>query len=219
MEEPYASCLKITEDFAARPSGQLFRFPINPELDGLPDYYQYVNDPQDLSTIAGRLRDHRYSSVDKWYKDMCQVWQNAILYNGSASVIAIVARYNAELFEKECRKIGKIQRKEWNNLIKKYYEKINRTMQSAPPLFKPFYANKDFLNVTSPDDLKRIAEDATKTFTTRDDIIQVIQLLNIYNVNVDTKKEELSYDVNKLPESALKAIVTLSNRKHHKKSR
>lgn len=51
----------------------------------VPDYYNIVNHPMDLSTIRDNLRQKKYQSREEFLSDISQIVENSKLYNGKCT--------------------------------------------------------------------------------------------------------------------------------------
>lgn len=59
-----------------------FRQPVDPEMDGCPDYLSRIAKPMDYGTIKQRIESKYYSSVADVMEDVRQVTRNCVQYNG-----------------------------------------------------------------------------------------------------------------------------------------
>lgn len=55
---------------------------VNFNFQQVPDYYNIVNHPMDLSTIRDNLRQKKYQSREEFLSDISQIVENSRLYNG-----------------------------------------------------------------------------------------------------------------------------------------
>ncbi|KAK7072813.1 Transcription initiation factor TFIID subunit 1 [Halocaridina rubra] len=74
---------------------QPFLFPVN--IKQVPDYYNIVNHPMDLSTIRDNLRQKKYQSREEFLSDISLIVENSKLYNGSKSTLTVTAQKMLEL--------------------------------------------------------------------------------------------------------------------------
>jgi hypothetical protein len=56
-------------------------------LQRYPEYYNVIKEPIDLKTIAMRIQDNQYRSLDHLEKDMLLMCKNARTFNEPGSVI------------------------------------------------------------------------------------------------------------------------------------
>ncbi|KAH6607542.1 Bromodomain containing protein [Trichoderma cornu-damae] len=57
-----------------------FREPVNPTLDGVPDYLSKIKNPMDLSTIKRKLDQQQYETEEDFLADMRQIFDNCFMY-------------------------------------------------------------------------------------------------------------------------------------------
>ncbi|TPX70705.1 hypothetical protein SpCBS45565_g01562 [Spizellomyces sp. 'palustris'] len=57
----------------------LFAEPVTPEL--APDYYVFITNPMDFSTMMQKLENHEYKNVGSFETDVELIWQNCMTYN------------------------------------------------------------------------------------------------------------------------------------------
>jgi hypothetical protein len=84
-------CRQITEKFQKCHLSWPFHEPVDPQRDGIPDYFTYVKDPMDLGTISQKLDSGSYTSAAQWKADLMQVWKNAKLYNPKGTIMNLLA--------------------------------------------------------------------------------------------------------------------------------
>ena len=86
-------------------AGWPFLKPVDPEALELPDYFDIIEDPMDLSTIQNRLnkpkRQGGYSSAQRFVEDMRLVFQNALTYNDEGDPVWQAAKTMEAFFEQE----------------------------------------------------------------------------------------------------------------------
>ncbi|KHN98070.1 Bromodomain protein [Metarhizium album ARSEF 1941] len=57
-----------------------FRDPVEPAEDGVPDYFDKVKRPMDLTTIKAKMDRHEYASDEDFVGDMRQIFENCYTY-------------------------------------------------------------------------------------------------------------------------------------------
>lgn len=93
---------KILDD----PYGWLFRDPVDPIELGIPDYFDIIKNPMDLSLVQKRLRDGYYKTFDSVKSDVNLVFENAIQYNGDESDVGTMAVKLLGTFTSDCRSLN-----------------------------------------------------------------------------------------------------------------
>ncbi|KAG1446673.1 hypothetical protein G6F46_009442 [Rhizopus delemar] len=77
-----------------------FLDPVDPIRLNIPDYFQVIKQPMDLSTVDQKLQKNQYKSVNAFVADVRLIFQNCMQYNGTDSTIAVLCRNLKAAFEK-----------------------------------------------------------------------------------------------------------------------
>ncbi|CAG8709511.1 16306_t:CDS:2, partial [Racocetra fulgida] len=80
----YVVMKEILNRLKSHPSSLPFHEPVNG--DDVPDYYDIIKDPMDLSTVLKRIENNRYRSLLEFATDMQKIWNNAKIYNKSDTI-------------------------------------------------------------------------------------------------------------------------------------
>ncbi|CDQ86744.1 unnamed protein product [Oncorhynchus mykiss] len=83
------------------PESLPFRQPVDPHLLGIPDYFDIVKTPMDLSTIKRKLDTGQYQEPWQYVDDIWVMLNNAWLYNRKTSRVYKYCSKLAEVFEAE----------------------------------------------------------------------------------------------------------------------
>lgn len=75
----------IDKLFRQEPESMPFRQPVDPAILGIPDYFEIVKRPMDLSTIRKNLDSGKYSDPWEYVEDVWLMFDNAWLYNRKTS--------------------------------------------------------------------------------------------------------------------------------------
>ncbi|XP_065159068.1 CREB-binding protein isoform X2 [Atheta coriaria] len=78
-----------------------FRQPVDPLSLGIPDYFEIVRQPMDLSTIKRKLDVGQYTDPWEYVDDVWLMFDNAWLYNRKTSKVFRYCTKLSEVFEKE----------------------------------------------------------------------------------------------------------------------
>ena len=100
-------CLPIIEKLMIDKYGWVFRDPVDPVELGIPDYFNVVKEPMDLSLVKKKLEDGIYNDLDTFSKETKLIFENAILYNGEESDVGQMARSLISMFLEEFNPIMK----------------------------------------------------------------------------------------------------------------
>lgn len=71
--------------FRQDPESIPFRQPVDPQTLGIPDYFEIVKRPMDLSTIKRKLDIGQYTDPWEYVDDVWLMFDNAWLYNRKTS--------------------------------------------------------------------------------------------------------------------------------------
>ncbi|XP_024140259.1 histone acetyltransferase p300 isoform X2 [Oryzias melastigma] len=83
------------------PESLPFRMPVDPQLLCIPDYFDIVKNPMDLSTIKRKLDTGQYQDPWQYVDDIWLMFNNAWLYNRKTSRVYKYCSKLAEVFEQE----------------------------------------------------------------------------------------------------------------------
>ena len=78
-----------------------FRQPVDPVLLNIPDYFDIVKHPMDLSTIKSKLDHGQYQDPWQYVDDIYLMFDNARLYNREKSPVGKYCKKLNEIFEQE----------------------------------------------------------------------------------------------------------------------
>jgi len=84
LKEPvdfYRRCEYILNRLKGHRFGFPFLEPVDPEVLGIPDYFQVIKEPMDFSKVEKRLRSGFYKALTDFENDIKKIWENAITYN------------------------------------------------------------------------------------------------------------------------------------------
>jgi len=96
-------CLPIIQKLIDDPYGWVFRDPVDPlELD-IPDYFDVIKEPMELSRIKKRLENGVYKNISTFERETKLVFDNSILYNGAKSDVGDMAKTLKAFFEKQLK--------------------------------------------------------------------------------------------------------------------
>jgi len=60
---------------------QIFRVAVNPEGQGIPDYYHIVYQPMDLTTILRKVQKDKYTHIHEFHADINKIIMSSYKYN------------------------------------------------------------------------------------------------------------------------------------------
>lgn len=113
-------CLKILNKLSRKESSNWFLKPVNPELDGVPDYLTVIRYPMDLETVEKKLRNNRYDNPYEWQQDVRQIFFNAFIYHKEKNAVWHDAYNLAKEFDKVIK-----ENKELKRILEEYATNCN----------------------------------------------------------------------------------------------
>ena len=78
--------LHVTDVSGRVRSAEFMKLPTREEL---PDYYDVIEEPMDLNTIAPRVAASEYATFDDFSADMDKVFNNAMTFNDPGSLVCL----------------------------------------------------------------------------------------------------------------------------------
>lgn len=95
--------LAVVDRLLKEEISELFARPVDPELDGCPDYFTIITHPMDLGTIRMRLESGSYKKWEPFKVDVERVWENCRVFNGADTLISQYADTLGALFKQMCK--------------------------------------------------------------------------------------------------------------------
>lgn len=80
----------------------VFDRPVDPVALGIPDYFDVIDEPMDLTTIKNNLENGLYKSAERAVRDLDLVFDNAMLYNEEGTVIHEMAKEMKQWWIVQC---------------------------------------------------------------------------------------------------------------------
>lgn len=211
-------CKNITETLKKQPLNQYFLFPVDPENDGLADYFDIITEPMDLSTIENKLTTNQYQNEYQWYKDVCLIYENAMKYHPEGSIYYLIAQYCLNSFKKMSFEIesasGTLQ--SWYDAVSKQTQKLSSillhhpTNKSIDPQVTEVI-NKcktmDPVSLSSIDDITKKLNDLMKKQQHRYNMVSIIKELEP-SINIDA--DDLRIPISTLSQETLNAVYLYS---------
>ncbi|RHZ49984.1 hypothetical protein Glove_508g43 [Diversispora epigaea] len=74
----------ITSELKKNPKSWPFRVAVS--RDEVPDYYNVIKNPMDLSSIESKVEDNCYKSIDDYISDIKTIFNNCRLYNADGTI-------------------------------------------------------------------------------------------------------------------------------------
>ena len=86
-EEELSVCNSIITQLKRNPNSKPFLTPVNPVELKIPDYFDIINNPMDISTIESKLKYESYTTTRQFKDDLVLIWMNSYKYNQKGSDI------------------------------------------------------------------------------------------------------------------------------------
>ena len=131
-DEKRKKAIEIMDKLISRPASAFFRNEVIPGIDSDADYGDIIKNPQDLETIKRRIKNGEYTKLSQWMTDVETVWNNAEVYNGTESYIAVLSREMRAQFEKERRVFFSSSVPSWISEVYRLRVKLENMVQKAP---------------------------------------------------------------------------------------
>ena len=77
----YDICESIVRTLMLDPGAFYFFKPVEPEIDGAPDYFKYITHPMSFYVVQEKLSARTYKSPEEFIYDVKTIWSNAKYYN------------------------------------------------------------------------------------------------------------------------------------------
>jgi hypothetical protein len=106
-------CLPLVKNLINHDDGWVFRDAVDPFELGIPDYFDIVENPMDLTLVVNKLEDGAYKDVASFEKDTKLVFENAILFNGEDSDVGNMAKALLASFAKDLKNTMKGEVGNW----------------------------------------------------------------------------------------------------------
>lgn len=108
-----SECLTLLKTINKCEDSSPFRFPVDP--DEIPEYFDVIENPMDLSTVKEKLLSDKYSNPNSLFRDLRLIFSNSRTFNTNkrSKIYASTLRLSAMVEEKMKEII-----KSWNSAVK-----------------------------------------------------------------------------------------------------
>lgn len=97
-------CDRIIKKLWSMPSASAFYEPVDAEALNIPQYYQVIKRPMDLSSVRRNLEGEEFSTIWEFERDIRQIFWNCYHFNDMASWIGQQAQELEAVFNQEWRR-------------------------------------------------------------------------------------------------------------------
>ena len=95
---------KVIKSLKANKDSKPFLNPVDPVKLNIPNYFDFIKNPMDLSTVEKKLLADEYKSKSVFIKDVGLIFENCKIFNGEASPFTAMATNMQEAFNKHMNK-------------------------------------------------------------------------------------------------------------------
>ncbi|KAI8811400.1 Bromodomain-containing protein [Cladochytrium replicatum] len=89
---PLKVCLRVIKAIRRLKDAIPFNQPVDPVLLNIPNYFNVIKNPMDLSKIEKKLTDNQYASTVDFLKDCQLMFENCYTFNGELAPVSIMGR-------------------------------------------------------------------------------------------------------------------------------
>lgn len=111
-------CLEVIHNLLNKKISTFFANPVDPILDGCPDYINIIKKPMDLGTVERNLRNDSYQDFSSFRDDVELIWSNAITFNGKDALLSLLAEQLRKWFRQMIKGFSNDEKTDW---VTKYY--------------------------------------------------------------------------------------------------
>ena len=227
QNEGYRKIYKIFKTLKQHPLAGPFLHPV--DANQVPDYYQIIKDPIDLSTIEQKLVNGEFDNAYQFAADVRKMWNNSFYYNAAGSELYQITMQLSALFEQLMKGSEGVIINDRKDAIQDLYKKIEKMSKEirelsatrAPVPTNPKVPGK--AQVEKPmgiHEKRQLGQNIRKL-----DPKYLKGVLDIVKECMAIQGEELEFDIDKLPakvcrelERYVKQCLQNSTRTKKKKS-
>ena len=202
----------ITKELMEQPLNCIFLYPFDYKKDR-----HLIPRPMDFDTIKKKISSKTYETPNDWYNDVCQIYQNALIYHPEGTSWNLVAQYKLKEFQKKAKGLSFKDSQEWYNEVSKTMKEL--TVLSArspvPQGVDPFLENviKQSITMVPPKSqtIAELVERLNKMIDQSRIHNDVIMILKKVQPDLAISGEKLIIDADKLSHQTLNALFLYIN--------
>lgn len=202
-EKVREAAMLVMDELMEHPISNDFRDPIQPG-EGEQDYFDVIKDPQDLSTIRGRLEKNEYKTVQEWTKDVETIWTNAETYHNTDPHIVRCAAACRKLFEKYNRKVDVLSMRTWCREVYRLRTRVYNLMGTPPAKVKQYASSlsaahtmKQNMPPLTERDIQNLVQ-ASEMMISEEEQAGMLHIIDEMQPEIDSGAAELAIDVTKM---------------------
>lgn len=116
-EEELAACNSIILQLKRNPNCKPFLNPVNPIELKIPDYFDIITNPMDISTIESKLKYQSYTTPRQFKDDLTLIWMNSYKYNQKGSEIYFMTTEMDKLCNRLLEKLPNSSAPSYNSAV------------------------------------------------------------------------------------------------------
>ena len=205
MFNHFDECIRIIDELLQQPVFNEFRDQI--DTTDMPEYLEKIKSPQDLTSIRMRLLNNGYQTIEQWHNDMMLCFSNCILFNERDTTYGDIAAYAMQVYQKKVRHLIRPTPLEYSSRINRYTKKLHDLLRKAPSSVSKSITSIlkskkydppsfDFDELSAA--LSRLTSDA--------DVFNISQIINSYNIKLDTSSESTLVSLSNLPKECVQLL-------------
>ncbi|CAB4256171.1 similar to Saccharomyces cerevisiae YDL070W BDF2 Protein involved in transcription initiation at TATA-containing promoters [Maudiozyma barnettii] len=101
LQNAFKFCSNIVKELSSKKYASFnypFLEPVDPVSMNIPTYFDYVKDPMDLGTIATKLSNWEYQTIEQFETDVRLVFKNCYAFNPDGTIVNMMGHRLEEIF-------------------------------------------------------------------------------------------------------------------------
>jgi hypothetical protein len=215
LDDFIPSCVDILDELCSHPIAEIFLNPVDPELDNVPTYLDVVKHPSDLGTVRQRLLARKYANIDDFEREVNQIWENAILFNGRTSLISAMAAFLGHIFQKRLALLRTASHEAWMGDYLKSQTTMCKLFRAQPAVLEEFNLSPDLEMLVperkmarswlTPEDAQFFAQ-AFKFVEEPTQLAKMIHILTENEPTIDFSEPELQINLAALSQRTIRLL-------------
>ena len=118
-----SKCIPLVKKLINHEHGWVFKDAVDPIELCIPDYFDIVDHPMDLTLVKNKLEDGAYKDIAPFERDTKLVFENAMLFNGKDSDVGVMAKELLDIFNAGIQETkGKVE--VWSSVLLLLFEYV-----------------------------------------------------------------------------------------------
>lgn len=227
-EELQKICLDIVKEIGEHPIAEIFLNPVDPELDGVPDYLDKIKEPSDLSTVQSNLECKKYKNIEEFKHAMNLIWENAKLYNGPNSLITAIADRLSTIFQHRMKPLEERPYDSWVNDYLQAQTTLYKLFRSQPKPLEMFNLSPDMEMLVPERKMARsyLTHEDQKFFAKNFKLIEdpaaltkIIHIISETEPTIDFSEEEIQINLAALSQKTIRMLKAWATEQKEQQTR